>query len=187
MSTWVTCENRTVTKANKKPKANVIQKMFTWQGIKFTTHQLSSPELQDCTSKHLVAGNLRVFICTCDLSTWTEICFPSLLRVRGVCSPGTLGGSTEGTTGVKAPSSQAAFCCCLLLSPFHQMAFLRRLQSESRPQDKSEEGKTRLYTSQEQILIRTQLISTLSTANSAWTPCYKSTFPSNKRGIHPKN
>lgn len=108
-------------------------KLFTWQGIKYTTHQSSSPELQDCPSKHLVTGILRVF------STWAEICFPSLLRVMGVCSPGTLGGSTEETTGAKAPCSQAAFCCCphstrwLFSADCRQKVDHRTSQSEAKP------------------------------------------------------
>lgn len=114
-------------------------KLFSWQEIKYTTHQLSSPELQDCPCERLVAANLCVFIFTCDFSTWTEICFPSQLGVMGVCSPSTLGGSTEETTGAKAPSSQAVFCCCphftrwLFSADYRQKVDHRTSQSEAKP------------------------------------------------------
>lgn len=122
MSTWVTRENRPVTKANKKQKANISQmrQQLTWQEIKHTTHQLSSPELQACASKH-VAGKLCGLIYTGVFSPWTEVCFPSLLRVVGLCAPATFGGSTQETTCAKLHPVRLLL---LPLSPFQQMAFL---------------------------------------------------------------
>lgn len=55
--------------------------LFTWQGIKHSSHQWSRTVLLSTA-----AGNLWVFICTCDCSTWTEICFPWLLSVGCVLS-----------------------------------------------------------------------------------------------------
>lgn len=83
----------------------------------------------------------------------------------------------------KAPSSQAAFCCCP-----HSTRWLFSADCSQKVDHRTSrsEEKTRLYTSQEQILIWTQLISTRSAANSAWTPRYKITFPGDKSGIHPK-
>lgn len=181
MSAWVTCENRPVTKANKKQKANIIQKLLAWQEIKHTTHQFSSPERHDC-SKHSVAGNLCVFIYTCVFSAWTEVCFPSLLRVMGVCSPLALGGSTEETTGAKLHPARLF----LLLSPFQQMASLSRLQPETRPGDGAERGGNLPLQIPGTHFIWTRLGSTRNAANPAWTPRYTVTFPTNGSGIHLK-
>lgn len=132
-------------------------KLFTRQGMKSTTHQLSSPELHDCPSKHLVAGNFGVFICTCDFPAWPQVCFPALPRLLGVSSPGTLGCSMEETTGTRAPSSQAAFCCCTHSSRW-QNSYLdtARIDSPAR-QTQHERRAMKLH------------------------------FPSSQSGIHPKN
>lgn len=107
-------------------------KLFTWQGIKYTTHQSSSPELQDCPSKH---SKHKLQVSYASFLHGLR----SLLRVMGGCSPGTLGGSTEETTGAKAPCSQAAFCCCphstrwLFSADCRQKVDHRTSQSEAKP------------------------------------------------------
>lgn len=129
------CQHEWHVKAGQLPKQIKSKRQTSVKSVHF-----SSPEPQDCPSEHLVAGNLCIWICTCDFSTCTEICSPSPIRVMGVCcSPGTLGGSTEETTGAKAPSSQPAFCCCphstrwLSSADCSQKVDHRTSQSEAKP------------------------------------------------------
>lgn len=172
---------------SKKQTSFKSFKLFLWQGTKYTTHQLSSPELQDCPPKPLVAANLLCLY----LHVWLfymdwDLVFLPCSEVLGVCSPGTFGAVPQRRPPAqkKLHPARLAF---LLLSPFHQMAVLSRLQWESRPQDKLERGKNPpLHIPGTKLLSGQQLVSTRSAANSAWTPRYKITFPGDKSGIHPK-
>lgn len=134
-----------------------------WPDRKLNTPHINFPALSDTTVLSTVAGNLCVFIYTCVFSAWTEVCFPSLLRVMGVCSPLALGGSTEETTGAKLHPARLF----LLLSPFQQMASLSRLQPETRPGDGAERGGNLPLQIPGTRFIWTRLGSTRNAANSA--------------------
>lgn len=115
--------------------------------MKHTTRLLAGPHLEDCPPQHLVAGN--------DVSLFTYVDFLHGLRsVFFPCSELWVCSQPLCVVPQRRPPAQNLHPVelLLLLSPFHQMAFLSRLQSESRPQDKSVRGETRLYKSQEQIL-----------------------------------
>lgn len=135
--------------------------LLTWQEIKYAahayTHQSSGPEAFYSEVTYYATNHFTNNLCckfnhptivSLFISTWKmwiEDCFHSLLRVTGVCSPVRFGwlhtwDHRRTAEVVKGKSYLHPVKLFLMVSPLHQMAFLNRLQSESRPQDKSDRG-----------------------------------------------
>lgn len=119
-----------------------MRQQLTRMGIQNSTHQLSSPELQACASKH-VAGKRCVLIYTGVFSPWTEACCGFVLSSH-------FGWLHTRDHLCKTASGQAASAAAV---PIPADGFSQQTAAKKVDHGTSQsEAETCLYKSQEQIL-----------------------------------